>query len=133
MRSKEFIRDSALDDMVAQVKEPAPTQPKLPYNQSKVGNFVGKTVAGAANLAGKGVKGLGGALGAGFGKSMASGYSFGSGLGGGSVSSGIPFKDGQVDPKVADYIKKASKGQPVANKTGNDGIDTLLKNAGLLK
>jgi len=133
MRAKEFIQDSVLDNMVAQVKQPAPAQPKLPYNQSKVGNFVGKTVAGAANLAGQGIQGLSGALGAGFNKSLAGGYSFGAGPGGGTVAGGIPFKDGQIDPKVADYIKKASKGQPVANKTGNDGIDTLLKNAGLLK
>jgi hypothetical protein len=133
MRSKEFIQDSALDDMVAQVKQPAPAQPKLPYNQSKVGNFIGKTVAGAANLAGQGVKGLGGALGAGFDKSMASGYSFGGSAGSGSAFGGIPYVSSNVDPKVANYLKQAAKGQPLKQGTGNTEFDTMLKNAGLLK
>ena len=44
MKSREFIQDSALDDMVAQVKEPKPIQPKLPYNQSGLGNFIGGQV-----------------------------------------------------------------------------------------
>ena len=132
MKSREFIQDSALDDMVAQVKEPKPTQPKLPYNQSKVGNFIGKAVAGTANLAGQGVKGLSGALGAGFDKSMASGYSFG-GPSGGSTSSGIPYVSSNVDPKVANYLKQAAKGQPLKQGTGNTEFDTMLKNAGLLK
>jgi hypothetical protein len=132
MKSREFIRDSALDDMVAQVKEPKPTQPKLPYNQSKVGNFIGKTVAGTANLAGQGVKGLGGALGAGFGKSMASGYSFGS-QSGGSTSSGIPYQASNVDPKVANYLKQAAGGKPLEQGTNNTEFDAMLKNAGLLK
>ena len=133
MRSKEFIRDSALDDMVAQGRQSAPAQPKLPYNQSKVGNFVGKTVAGAANLAGKGVAGLGNALGAGFGKSLAGGYSFGAGVGGGSTSNEIPYVASNVDPKVANYLKKAAKGQPLKQNTGNTEFDAMLKNAGLLK
>ena len=132
MKSKEFIQDSALDDMVAQVKEPKPTQPKLPYNQSKVGNFIGKTVAGTANLAGQGVKGLGGALGAGFGKSMASGYSFGGGAGGGSAFSGIPYQANNVDPKVANYLKQAAGGKPLKQGTDNAEFDAMLKNAGLL-
>jgi len=132
MKSREFIQDSALDDMVAQVKEPKPTQPKLPYNQSKVGNFIGKAVAGTANLAGQGVKGLGGALGAGFGKSMASGYSFG-GPSGGSTSSGIPYQANKIDPKVADYLKQASGNKPLKQGTDNTEFDTMLKNAGLLK
>jgi len=132
MRSKEFIRDSALDDMVAQVKQPKPEQPKLPYNQSKVGNFVGKTVAGAANLAGKGVAGLGNALGAGFGKSLAGGYSFGAGPSS-TAHSGIPYQANTVDPKVADYLKKAAKDQPLKQGTGNTEFDAMLKNAGLLK
>jgi len=131
MRRKEFIRDSALDDMVAQAKEPKPTQPKLPYNQSKVGNFIGKAVAGTANLAGQGVKGLGGALGAGFGKSMASGHSFG-GPAGASAASGIPYQPNKIDPKVANYLKKAAGGQPLKQATGNTEFDVMLKNAGLL-
>lgn len=133
MKSREFIRDSALDDMVAQVKEPKPTQPKLPYNQSKVGNFIGKTVAGTANLAGRGVKGLSGALGAGFDKSMANGHSFGGIAGGGSAFSGIPYQANNVDPKVANYLKQAAKGQPLKQATGNAEFDAMLKNAGLLK
>lgn len=132
MKSREFIQDSALDDMVAQVKEPKPTQPKLPYNQSKIGNFIGKTVAGTANLAGQGVKGLGGALGAGFGKSMASGHSFG-GQSGGSISSGIPYQASNVDPKVANYLKQAAGGKPLEQGTNNTEFDAMLKNAGLLK
>jgi hypothetical protein len=127
MKSREFIQDSALDDMVAQVKEPKPTQPKLPYNQSKVGNFIGKTVAGTANLAGQGVKGLGGALGQGFNKSL-TGTSFGQ-LGGNQE---LPYQANNVDPKVANYLKKAAKGQPLKQSTGNTEFDAMLKNAGLL-
>jgi hypothetical protein len=157
MRSKEFIQDSVLDNMVAQVKQPAPAQPKLPYNQSKVGNWlggqvgknspppttlVGKLAQGAANAvsptnlvnkATGAVSGLGNALGAGIGKSLTGGYSFGAGVGGGTVAGGIPFKDGQIDPKVADYLKKAAKGQPLKQNTGNTEFDAMLKNAGLLK
>ena len=156
MKSKEFIQDSALDDMVAQVKEPKPTQPKLPYNQSGVGNWLGgqvgknspppttlggKIAQGAANAvsptnilnkATSAVSGLGGALGAGFGKSMASGYSFG-GPSGGSTSSGIPYQANKIDPKVADYLKQAAKGQPLKQGTDNIEFDAMLKNAGLLK
>jgi hypothetical protein len=131
MKSREFIQDSALDDMFAQVKEPEPAQPKLPYNQSKVGNFIGKAVAGTANLAGQGVKGLGGALGAGFGKSMASGSSFG-GPAGAAATSEIPYQPNKIDPKVAGYLKQATKGQPLKQGTGNTEFDAMLKNAGLL-
>jgi hypothetical protein len=133
MKSNEFVqKESALDDMVDQAKQ-SKTTSTLPYNQSKVGNFIGKTVAGAANLAGRGVKGLGGALGAGFDKSMTSGHSFGGIAGGGSAFSGIPYQTNNVDPKVADYLKKAAKGQPLKQATGNPEFDTMLKNAGLLK
>jgi hypothetical protein len=130
MKSKEFIQDSVLDDMVAQAKkpEPAPAQPKLPYNQSKVGNFIGKAVAGTANQAGQGVKGLGGALGQGFNKSLTN-TSFGQ-LGGNQE---LPYQANKIDPKVAAYLKKAAGGQPLKQGTGNAEFDAMLKNAGLLK
>lgn len=154
MKSKEFIQDSAPDDMVAQVKqpEPAPTQPKLPYNQSGVGNWLGgqvgknspppttwrgKIAQGAANAvsptnilnkATGAVSGLGNALGQGFHKSL-TGTSFGQ-LGGNQE---LPYQANKIDPKVANYLKKAAGGQPLKQGTNNAEFDTMLKNAGLLK
>ena len=153
MKSKEFIQDSVLDDMVAQAKkpEPAPAQPKLPYNQSGLGNFIsgqvgknspppttvgGKIAQGAANAvsptnilnkATSAVGGLGNALGQGFNKSL-TGTSFGQ-LGGNQE---LPYQANNVDPKVANYLKKAAKGQPLKQGTGNTEFDAMLKNAGLL-
>ena len=92
-----------------------------------MGNFVGKAVAGAANLAGQGVKGLGGALGQGFHKSL-TGSSFGQ-LGGNQE---LPYQANKIDPKVANYLKQAAKGQPLKQGTGNAEFDAMLKNAGLL-
>jgi len=200
MKSKEFIQDSVLDNMVAQVKQPktpplgTATPPPAPpgtantklaanasdaeikawmaanpgqqlpgttqttvqtpykYNQSKVGNFIsgqvgknspppttvgGKIAQGAANAvsptnilnkATSAVSGLGSALGQGFNKSL-TGTSFGQ-LGGNQE---LPYQANKIDPKVADYLKKAAGGQPLKQGTGNAEFDAILKNAGLLK
>ena len=40
---------------------------------------------------------------------------------------------GKVDPDVANYLKQAAGNQPLKQPTGNEEIDTILQNAGLLK
>lgn len=149
MRAKEFTKEAAIDQAIDKAQQPTPPGkikqawdrataplpgPSAPnaYTQSKVGSLTARAVDGATNLAGKGVTGLGSALRAGFGKSMAHGYSFGAGPGSAAATQGIPVQSGTINPQVADYLKKVANDQPVGP-TGNKDFDELLKNAGLLK
>ena len=149
MRAKEFIQDSVLDDMVAQVKQPKPTTPpERQYNQSKVGDWIGgtakpTTMLGKAANAVSPTNVLNKATGVASGFTNAWQAGAGGGPGGTSVAyKGRPGEQQQQpaasnqpidDKKIANYLKQASKNMPLKQNTGNQGIDTLLKNVGLLK
>jgi hypothetical protein len=151
MRSKEFIRDSALDDMVAQAGTKPTPPPGRQYNQSKVGDWIGGT-AQPTTMLGKATNTisptniLNKASGVANGFTNAWQAGAGGGPGGTSVAyKGRPGEQNQQqqqqpagnqpidDKKIANYLKQASKNMPLKQNTGNQGIDTLLKNAGLLK
>jgi hypothetical protein len=161
MKSKDFIRDSALDDMVAQERQPKTTPPKTPYNQSGLGNWiggqVGKNSPPPTTLGGKLAQGTAnaisptnvvnkiGSLAGGLNTALQAGAK--SGLGGVSVGYRDPSKqqapadageapegNQPVDTEqVEAYLKQTADRQPLKQSTGNANIDQLLKNAGLLK
>jgi hypothetical protein len=136
MKSKEFLNEAPIDQVIQQAQTQPTAKSNLPYNQNqnKVSNFVGKAAIGTVNK-------LGGVAG-GLNKALQTGRQ--SGLGGVSVAYKGPPGEQQKDrplggdtapddSQVVDHLKKAANNQPLKQATGNQGIDTLLKNAGLLK
>ena len=149
MKSHEFITEAGIDDLEAQSRaeaDPA-NKPKLPYNQSRAGNFLGKVASAPINAISSVAGGLN--------KALQTGANMG--LSGVDVEYNDPtkkqqqqqqtqvqpdqpnqgndlkFVPNQVDPKVSKYLKQAAGGNPLQQNTGNDQIDKILKNAGLLK
>jgi hypothetical protein len=136
MKSKEFLNEAPIDQVIQQAQTQPNAKSNLPYNQNqnKVSNFVGKAAIGTVNKIGSLAGGLNAALQA--GKSA--------GLGGVSVAYKGPPEEQQKDrplggnkapddSQVVDHLKNTANNQPLKQATGNQGIDTLLKNAGLLK
>jgi hypothetical protein len=134
MRSKEFIRDSALDDMVAQVK-----QPKTPPPGAPIDDIIDQAGADTqdAKLSTAGLKAA-----TGFMQGLKQGGKV-SGNGGIHQSSygktpqqqqqQVAYQAGQTNPQIGQYLKSAAGNQPLKQATGNKGIDDILKAVGLLK
>jgi hypothetical protein len=158
MRSKEFTKESAIDDLSAQMQaqqqQKNQAKANTPYNQSAVGNWIGgkstNPIARAINPT-SAVNTLGGVAG-GLNNALKIGAQGGLGgvdvaykgspdqladptLGAKTAPAGnqsIDYVPGKIDAHVADYLTKAAKGQP-AKYTGNVEIDKILKAAGILK
>jgi hypothetical protein len=144
MRSKEFIRDSVLDNMVAQVKQPK-TPPSGTAN-TELGAKPGAPIddiidqAGAdtqdAKLSTAGLKAA-----TGFMQGLKQGSKMPTVAGGIHQSSygktpqqqQIAYQAGQTNPQIGQYLKSAAGNQPLKQATGNPGVDAVLKNVGLLK
>ena len=136
MRSKEFIRDSALDDMVAQVK-----QPKTPPPGAPIDDIIDQAGADTqdAKLSTAGLKAA-----TGFMQGLKQGSKMPGGGAGGIHQSSygktpqqqqqqVAYQAGQTNPQIGQYLKSAAGNQPLKQATGNKGIDDILKAVGLLK
>ena len=136
MRSKEFIRDSALDDMVAQVKQPKTTAvPGAPID-----DIIDQAGADTqdAKLSTAGLKAA-----TGFMQGLKQGSKMPTVAGGIHQSSygktpqqqqqQVAYQAGQTNPQIGQYLKSAAGNQPLKQATGNKGIDDILKAVGLLK
>ena len=134
MRSKDFIKEAPIDDLIDkdnQQQQPPPAPPA----QQKPG-VVTKAARAGSNMLGMISKGInqGSSLGGGAGAVGAIPLP-GSG-GGGTAPAGnqpIDYIPGKIDAHVADYLTKAANRQPLKQSTGNQNIDTILKAAGLLR
>jgi len=111
------------------------------YTSSKAGNALGRIGAGAAKIAGQGVSAANKAIELGRQTSM-TGSAFSNKIGTQAqadaaftpgASKNISANPNAPDADMIEYLKSASGGQPLRQATGNAGLDTLLKNAGLLK
>ena len=162
MKSHEFITEAGIDDEITQAQTQPGAKVKGPYNRSGLGNFIGGTV-GVDNPATTTLGKIGQAtanaisptnvanklntVAGGIGSAWKAGAN--SGLGGVQVAyKGSPADQAKAkqqpgqqaddnqqldDKQVADYLKKAAGGKPLQQNTGNQQLDALLKNAGLLK
>lgn len=163
MRAKEITKETAVDDLYAQMqaqqRQKDQSKANIPYNQSTVGNWIGgkstNSIAKAINPTNV-IDKLGGVAG---GLNTALKLGAQSGLGGVEVAykgspdqqaaatekpmlgakptpasnQSINYVPGKVDSQVADYLSKSAKGQPAKQATGNVEIDKILKAAGILK
>lgn len=152
MKIDELINEAELDQIVAQQGQQGNAAPstlrKLGSLAAKTaagaGNLVGATVSGAANAVGSVIGGVGDAAAAAQ-KGTVARTQFSSGRTGAQIKAGIkpiePIQGNKTPPSEAEqnqatmqHLQKVAKktNQPVTA-TNNTGLDTLLKNAGLLK
>ena len=135
MRSKDFIKEAPIDDLIDNHSQQQP--PPAPPAQQKPG-IVTKAARAGSNVLGMVSKGInqGSSLGGGAGAVGAIPLPGPGGAGYGAVPAGnqpINYIPGKIDAHVADYLTKAANRQPLKQSTGNQNIDTILKAAGLLR
>lgn len=134
MKSKDFIIEAPIDQTIAQAQQPQ--QPKLPYNQSRIGNKIGKGLAKGFAGVGQMAAGANKAIATGAGTTLSAGtrlHKSGYGAGAQLSSPSLDYLPGKIDANVVDYLTQAANKQPLKTGTGNTGIDNILRATGLLK
>jgi len=119
---------------IAGAIDKAKTQLAQPGLASKAATALGRGVVAGTTGAFKGAAGILGNLNKGMSGGGVQGFhNAGSSDKGGTAARGpVSFDPEKVDPKVTAYIKQAAGGQKLRQPTNNQGLDVILKNAGLL-